>query len=131
MLVRFYGTSAPYLIDHLNTQLRGRGLHSFVTTQHTPHELIITITKFGTSKLHFAIHEQALAPPDSSTASATVASPLDPASAAGEPAHHLTEITLVRKKITFTHRPIERELVAKLQKMILQLGGEVVRPYAL
>ena len=120
MQIRFPGTSAQHLIAHLNDQIQQRKLHSLITTQYNHNELIIIISKFGTSKLRFAIEEQ----------QPTQTQPHHPTTT-HLPCTVVTQITLIHKKITFTHRPIERDLVTKLQTMITHLGGEIICPYVL
>ena len=110
MVIQFKGSSAQSLVDHLDAQLTAKRLNSLVSTTLTDDQLVIIIRKFGTSKLRFAIRE--IHKPDSELSSSPV-----------------TQVSLIDKKITFTHRPIEADLVAKLQKIIIRLGGEVIAPY--
>lgn len=106
MEIHFQNQKPAPILAKLQNQLQNRRLGSMVTLEQHGNTLTITISKMGKSKLNFNITE-------SSTKSGD----------------YITKVSLVHKKISLTHRLLEKEVMAKFEKMITTAGGIIVSSY--
>ncbi len=97
MQVNFPEKNLGAIIDKIKNALGGRELGKMVSFDQQGDEMVVTISKFGTSTLHFACKET----PNGS------------------------QLTLGKEKIAMTHKPLKNEVTDKIVKVIQQAGGTV------
>lgn len=97
MEINFPEKNLGNIIDKIKTALGNRELGKMVSFDRQGDEMVVTISKFGTSTLHFACKETA----DGS------------------------QLTLGKEKIALAHKPLKNEVTDKIVKVIQQAGGSV------
>jgi hypothetical protein len=97
MDVKFPEKDLGVIIEKIKTALGGRELGKMVSFDQKGNEMIVTISKFGTSTLTFA----------------------KKASADG------CHLKLENEKIAFAHKALKGEVTEKIVKVIQQAGGTV------
>lgn len=97
MNVKFPEKDLGVIIDKIKNALGGRELGKMVSFDQVGNEMIVTISKFGTSTLTF------------SNKSGTDGS----------------QLKLEKEKIALTHRALKGEVTEKIVKVIQQAGGTV------
>ena len=97
MEVKFPEEDLGVIIEKIKNALGGRELSKMVSFDHVGNEMVVTISKFGTSTLTFSTLK-------TSTGS---------------------HLTLDKEKIALAHRALKSEVTAKIVKVIEQAGGTV------
>ena len=97
MEVSFPEKNLGAIVEKIKTALGGRELGKMVSFDHKGDEMVVTISKFGTSTLHFSCKETATG----------------------------SQLTLGKEKIAMTHKPLKNEVTDKIIKVIQQAGGTV------
>ena len=97
MEVTFPEKNLGTIVDKIKSALGGRELGKMVSFDHSGNEMVVTISKFGTSTLHFDCKET----PNG------------------------CQLTLGKEKIAFAHKPLKNEVTEKIIKVIQQAGGSV------
>ena len=106
--VRFSGVSSGEIFKAIEERLDGRKLGSLVSLNLEGSELMVTVSKLGTSKIRFEVIEETT-----------------------QDEGLCTTLCLLDKKIPWAHKVLEKELARKLTDIIQQSGGDVLEPYAL
>ncbi len=95
MEVSFPEKNLGAIVDKIKTALGGRELGKMVSFDHSGSEMVVTISKFGTSTLHFDCKETS----------------------------NGCHLTLGKEKIALAHKPLKGEVTDKIIKVIQQAGG--------
>lgn len=99
MKVQFSLNSTESVAKVINEQLVGRKLGDLVKITADGSNLVLSISKLGTSTLVFA----------------------------GTPKNNGIEFNLTSEKIAFAHKPMKEEFKEKLGKAIEQAGGKILQ----
>ncbi len=97
MEVTFPEKNLGTIVEKIKTALGGRELGKMVSFDQNGQEMVVTISKFGTSTLTFNC---------ASTADGC-------------------KLTLGKEKIALAHKPLKNEVTEKIIKVIQQAGGNV------
>ena len=97
MEFRFNNKDVDAIIANLQDELKDREMGKMLNFTHSDTDLCITIKKLGTSKLDFSIEEQ----------------------------DEGLLIKLTKEKLALSHRPLKKELVQKLEKIVEKIGGSM------
>ncbi|MBC7658490.1 MAG: hypothetical protein H7249_02150 [Chitinophagaceae bacterium] len=97
MEVKFPEKDLGVIIGKIKDALGGRELGKMVSFDQAGNEMIVTISKFGTSTLTFSTKQTATG----------------------------SELTLDKEKIALAHRALKGEVTDKIVKVIQQAGGTV------
>lgn len=97
MDIKFPEKDLSVIIDKIKKALGGRELGKMVSFDHVGSEMIVTISKFGTSTLTFST----------------------------KPTADGSHLTLDKEKIALAHRALKGEVTDKIVKVIQQAGGTV------
>ena len=97
MKVQFKLASAQEVASVINVALEGRKLGDLVTIAATGQDLVLTVSKLGTSTLIFS----------------------------GSPLGKGIEFNLTSEKIAFTHKAMKDTFKGKIAKVIEQAGGTI------
>ncbi len=97
MKISFKETDAKKIVKTLADSLEDRELGKICKFSLDGNNIIITISKMGTSEIVFA----------------------------GKPAKDGMEFALSKEKIAFTHRPFKDEVIDKIRKVVSGCGGTV------
>lgn len=95
----FFGLdNAESVVTAINGALSGRRLGELVKLTASGNDLVLTISKLGTSTLTFS----------------------------GKPKDKGMEFNLSSEKIAFTHKPMKEDFKEKISKAIAQAGGKIL-----
>ncbi len=97
MDIKFPEKDLAAIIEKIKNALGGRELGKMVSFDHVGNQMVVTISKFGTSTLTFST----------------------------KPASTGTHLILDKEKIALAHRPLKSEVTDKIVKVIQQAGGTV------
>ncbi len=97
MQIQFPDTDPKAVIQKLQDVMGGRQLSKMVSFDLTGGEMVVTISKLGTSSLHFKC----------------------------EPNAKGCHFALTKEKIALTHRPLKGDVTDKIIKVIEKAGGLV------
>ncbi|MCY4380369.1 MAG: hypothetical protein OXC40_02205, partial [Proteobacteria bacterium] len=95
----------------IESQLSKRKLGSLVQLELSGNILTIFIKRLGTSQIRFQVSDV----------------PCDQTE--GPSSDSSTEVMMIDKRIAFSHRFLEKEIIAKLEKVIYRSGGKIITPY--
>lgn len=98
MKIQFPSQSTSDIINSLKKELSGRSLGDLVSLDSSGHDLIMKISKLGTSSLIFSRSENPGA----------------------------VVFTLTSEKIAFAHKAFKDDVKQKLQQVIIKVGGTVL-----
>ena len=97
MEIHFHENDLDLIIGKLKEELQDREMGKLLNFSHSDSELRISIKKLGTSTLDFDVSEE-----DGGLL-----------------------IKLTKEKIALSHRPLKKELVQKLEKIVEKIGGSM------
>ncbi len=97
MEIQFTDSDPKAVIQKLQDALGGRQLAKMVSFDLLAGEMVVTISKLGTSSLHFKCEQTPTG----------------------------CHFALTKEKIAFAHRPLKGEVTEKIVKVIEKAGGQV------
>ena len=97
MEFRFNETDLDDIISKIKDELKNRDMGKILNFSHSDSNLRITIKKLGTSTLDFTVSED-----DDGLL-----------------------VKLTKEKLALSHRPLKKELVQKLEKIVEKIGGSM------
>lgn len=97
MEFRFNETDLDDIISKIKNELKNRDMGKLLNFSHSDSNLRITIKKLGTSTLDFTVSED-----DDGLL-----------------------VKLTKEKLALSHRPLKKELVQKLEKIVEKIGGSM------
>ncbi len=97
MEFRFNENDLDVIIAKIKDELKDRDMGKILNFTHSDSDLRITIKKLGTSTLDFSVCE--------------------------DDGGLLVELT--KEKLALSHRPLKKELVQKLEKIVEKIGGSM------
>ena len=97
MQIQFSDNDPQSIVKKLEEAMGGRALSKMVNFDMSGNELIVTISKLGTSTLHFKCDQTPKG----------------------------CHFALSKEKIALTHRPLKGEVTEKIVKVIQKAGGQV------
>ncbi|MCY4443390.1 MAG: hypothetical protein OXC44_01135 [Proteobacteria bacterium] len=103
MKVQFQGSSPEDILTLFQEKIKGRKIAKLLNLSLVDHSLTISVSKLGTSRFLFHVHTD-------------------------QPLNCIT-ISLYKKHVPFTHRAMEKDIVAKITRIIEDCGGTIITPY--
>ena len=98
MRISFAEDNLSLIVEKIKSTLGTRELSKMVNFEIKGQEMVVTISKLGTSSLHFTFEKK--------TAGCV--------------------LTLTKEKIALTHKPLKGEVTGKIVKVIEKAGGQVL-----
>ena len=97
MQIQFPDTDPQVIVEKLENAMTGRQLSKMVSFNMAGGEMVVTISKLGTSSLYFTCDKSATG----------------------------CHFALIKEKIALAHRPLKSEVTEKIVKVIEKAGGLV------